>query len=121
MLLASEMQGSKRRRFTTAWTMKMGSNCSVSSAASTGYGLGIGHFCQTPPLGPSWKEDWSLRDMTGLNDEQVKDVLAQLGSIMTKEVKYCVDWAPSKENHGTWVEQTMVSLRFVTGTRKKGG
>ena len=54
-----------------------------------------------PPLGPKWKEAWelkkievkgwvrdrSLKDVTGLNDEKVKDVLAEIEGIMTKEGK----------------------------------
>ena len=36
--------------------MRMGRNCSVSSAASTGFGLGSGTFARPPPLGPKWKD-----------------------------------------------------------------
>ena len=42
-------------------SMKMGRNCTVS--ASTGYGLGSRHLCQT-----SSPEDWSMKEVKGLND-----------------------------------------------------
>ena len=35
-------------------------------------------------------KDWSLKDMTGLNDEQVKDEQAEIEGIMTKEETDCV-------------------------------
>ena len=70
---------------------------------------GIGLFCLTPTLEPNckneisgWLKDWSLKVMTGIHDEQVKYVLAQLEGTMTKEVKDFVGWAHSKENRGTW-------------------
>ena len=46
-----------------------------------------------------------------------KNAVAQLEGIMTKEVKGCLDWVHSKDNQGTWLKKTMVSLWFKMGTR----
>ena len=53
-------------------TLKMGSSCAVSSAASTGSGLG-----STIEI-KGWVRDWSLNDVTGFNEEQAKELLTQL-------------------------------------------
>ena len=44
-------------------TIKMGSNRTVSSAASTGSGLGTGTHARPPPLGPRWKDTWVPRKL----------------------------------------------------------
>ena len=58
----------------------MGSNCTVS--ASTGFALGSRHLCQT-----SSPEDWSMKEVTGLNDGKVKEVLEQLERLLSEEAK----------------------------------
>ena len=54
-----------------------------------------------------WVKDWSVKEITGLNDEPVKDVVAEREGIITKEVKDCVDKAHSEESQATWLEKTL--------------
>ena len=77
--------------------MELGSSCALSSTVSTVFRLGSGTCAGHPFLGREWKEtlepskievkrlvkDWSLKDMTGLNDEQVKDALAEIEGTMS--------------------------------------
>ena len=105
--------------------MKMGSSCTVSSAASAGYGLGSAS-------GPNYREnweprkieikgwvtDWPMREMTGLSDEQVMQLPPHLEGTSPKEVTYFDDRTYSKDNQGTWSKKTMVSLWFMTTTSK---
>ena len=109
-------------------TMKMGGRCAISSAASTGYGLGTGTFTRPPPLGQNWKEIWvprklevkgwvtlwSKRQIIGPDDDQIKGVLDQLAELMTKEAKDCIDWTQSKENQGLRLKNTQVGLWCTT-------
>ena len=42
-------------------SLKRLGSCAVSSAASTGYGLGSGTFAKPPSLGQNWKGNWMPR------------------------------------------------------------
>ena len=93
-----------------------------------------GTFARPPPLGPNWNDiweprkieikgwtEWSMKDITGLNDDQVKEVLEHLGGHMTADAKNCIDWAAyskKKGNQGSWSRKTMVSLWFIKGTNQ---
>ena len=80
-------------------SMKQSGSCAVSSAASTGHGLGSGTFTRPPPLGRNWKENWMPRkmevtswvknwmprEMTRLFDEQMLKLLTEMEDILPKE------------------------------------
>ena len=51
-----------------------------------------------------------MREMAGLNDEHVMQLLTQLEGTLPKEVNCYVDWTYSKDNHGRWSKKTMVSF-----------
>ena len=113
-------------------TMKVGSNCTVSRAASTGIGLGSGTHARQPLLASRWADswvprklefkgwsaDWSTKHIQGIQDDQVKIVLKEIEAMMPTEVKQWIDWAQTKGNQGTWPKKTMVSLWFMHGTGK---
>ena len=98
--------------------MRIGSNCTVCSAASTGLRLVSGTFARPPPLGPNWKDiweqrkievkgwvtEWSTGQITGLNDDEVKDVLGQLEDLTTEDAKNMCRLDPLKRKPSPVVE-----------------
>ena len=86
------------------------------------------------PLGPNRKDRWerrkievkgwvtkawSKRQITGLNDDKVKELLGQHADFMIEDANACIDWTHSKENQGPWLKKTMVSLWSIPGTTSK--
>ena len=64
-------------------------------------------------------KDWSLKGMSGLNDEQVKDEQAEIEGIMTKEEKDCVGQTEKKT--GYMVEESHGQPVVYNGNEQKGG
>ena len=112
-------------------SIKMGSNCTVSSAPSTGVGFArSGTRARPPSLAARWGDtwnpgrlevqgwvtDWSQRHLTGISDDEVKVVFEEIENLMPSDVKQWTNWAQTKESQGLWPRKTMVSLWFVHGT-----
>ena len=60
-------------------SMQMGSNCVVSSAASTGNGLGSDTFARPPLLGSNWKDTVPPRkiDVEGQVDRSLVSMMTE--------------------------------------------
>ena len=86
-------------------SVKLGSSCEGNTAASKRYGLGSGTFARRPPPGPNWREnwmpkkidikrlvkDWSMKEMTGFNDQHVMKLMTEFEGSLRKEAKYFTD------------------------------
>ena len=60
-----------------------------------------------------WVKDWSTREMTGLDYEQVMKLLTELESILPEEVNDVTGWTYTRDQ-GSWSKKTMISLWFLT-------
>ena len=95
-------------------TIKVCSHCTVSDAASTVVGLEFGTHARPPPLSPRWADnwvprklefkgwnpDWSMKQIQGIQDDEVKVVLNDNEEMMPSEVKQWDGWAQTKDNQG---------------------
>ena len=130
----------ERRKVYDGWTstkdemkaLKMGSNCAVSSPATALEWDWDRAHSSDRLLGPNWKEiweprkiavngwvtEWLKRQITGLDDDKVREVLEQFSRIMTVDAKTSIHWTHSKENQGPWLKKTMVCLWLISGTIK---
>ena len=57
----------------------------------------------------------SMVEITDLNDDQAKEVLEQLGALVTADAENCIGWA-TQNKQGSLSRKTLVSLWFITGT-----
>ena len=93
-------------------SMKTRSCGALSSAASTGFGLGSRTIAPPPPLASWWQDgwvprkievkgrvtDWSKEHIQGIQDDQTKRKLGEIEVAVAAEIKVEIDWAQSKEN-----------------------
>ena len=111
-------------------SLRMGRGGTLSSAASSGYGLGSGTFAQPPSLAVRWKSEWVPRKfeikgwitdwekhIQGIQDDEAKKIMNDICSAMVAEVKANIKWEHSKENQGPWPRKTMVNLLFIQEIR----
>ena len=96
-------------------------------------GTGLGHIRQTAFSGTAWEGNLGTegnrsqrvgdrmieRQITGLDDGRVKEVLDQLEALVTEYAKTCIEWTHAKRKpRPLAAAKTMTSLQFVIGTSK---
>ena len=64
-----------------------------------------------------WVTEWLKTQITGLNDDKVKEVLKQLGDFITEDAKTCMDLAHSVCGPGIVAEEN--NGQFVVRNRHK--
>ena len=110
-------------------TIKTGSGGALSSAASTGFGLGSGTFAP-PPLAARWQDgwvprtievkgwvaDWRTNTSKRFKDDQAKRILEEIEVAVATEVKGKSTEPSRKKNHVPWYIKTMVGPWFFHGT-----
>ena len=90
----------------------MGSNCTVSSAASTRVGLGSGADPWVPMEArvQGVESVLLLRNIQGIPDDQVQTVLENLEMMFPLQVRKWIDWDQTKNDRGPWPSKMMVGL-----------